>query len=224
MGDVGDVAGVSSSGNAGRPPRTAMSTQPAAGPSDEALVALIASGQADAVGLLYQRYGRPAYSLARRICGDGGIAEDAVQEAFLALWRDPGRFDPSRGGFGSWLLTLVHHKAVDAVRKESSIRRRTVSVGDGEGWNVPPGPGADQPALSSVVAREVREALARLPADQRQALALAYYGGYTQREVAAITGVPIGTVKSRMFTGVQRLRRLLQPLQADTAELFGSSQ
>jgi RNA polymerase sigma-70 factor (ECF subfamily) len=199
-----------------------MSTRPPADPPDEVLVARVGAGQAEAIEQLYQRYARPAYSLARRICGDGGIAEDAVQEAFLALWRDPGRFDPSRGGFGSWMLTLVHHKAVDAVRKESSIRRRTVPAADGEEWNVPPGPGADQAAMGSVLAGEVRDALGRLPDEQRQALALAYYGGYTQREVAAITGVPIGTVKSRMYTGVQRLRRLLMPLQLETAELFGS--
>lgn len=199
-----------------------MTTRPPADPPDETLVARVGAGQADAIGQLYERYGRPAYSLARRICGDGGIAEDAVQEAFLALWRDPGRFDPSRGSFGSWMLTLVHHKAVDAVRKESTVRRRTVPASDGDEWNVPPGPGADQAAMSSVLAGEVRDALGRLPDDQRQALALAYYGGYTQREVAAITGVPIGTVKSRMFTGVQRLRRLLMPLQLETAELFGS--
>lgn len=220
---MGDVADVSSSGSRARPPRGAMSTRPTADPPDEVLVARVGAGQSEAIGLLYERYGRPAYSLARRICGDGGIAEDAVQEAFLALWRDPGRFDPSRGSFGSWMLTLVHHKAVDAVRKESTIRRRTVPAADGEEWNAPPGPGADQAAMSSVLAGEVRDALGRLPDDQRQALALAYYGGYTQREVAAITGVPIGTVKSRMFTGVQRLRRLLMPLQLETAELFGSS-
>lgn len=195
----------------------------APGPSDERLVQRIAAGGPEAIEQIYDRYCRPAYSLARRICGDDGIAEDVVQEAFLALWRDPQRFDAARGKFGSWLLTLVHHKAVDAVRRESAIRRRTVPATDGgDEWNAPPGPGADQAALGSVVAGQVRDALGRLPDEQRQALALAYYGGYTQREVAALTGVPIGTVKSRMFTGVQRLRRLLMPLQMETADLFGT--
>jgi RNA polymerase sigma factor (sigma-70 family) len=174
------------------------------------------TGDQTALGELYDRYGRPAYSLARRICADDGIAEDVVQEVFLAFWREPRRFDPARGSFGTWLLTLVHHKSVDAVRRESAIRRRTVPAAeDGEEWSAPPGPGADQAALGAVVAGQVRDALGKLPDEQRQALTLAYYGGYTQREVATITGVPLGTVKSRMFTGVQRLRSVLAPLTGD---------
>lgn len=219
---MADVADVSSSGSPGRRPRGATSARRVLDPPDERLVALVASGDSDAIGQLYDRYSRPAYSLARRICGDDGISEDVVQEAFLALWRDPQRFDPARGSFGSWMLTLVHHKAVDAVRRESTTRRRTVPAADGgDEWNAPAGPGADQAAIGSVLAGHVRTALGRLPDEQREALALAYYGGYTQREVASITGVPIGTVKSRMFTGVQRLRRLLMPLQLDTFELYG---
>lgn len=184
---------------------------------DLRLVQRIVSGDSTALGELYDRFGRQAYSLARRICADEGIAEDVVQEAFLAFWRDPSRFDPNRGRFGTWLLTLVHHKSVDAVRRESAIRRRTVPASDdGAEWNAPPGPGADEAAIGSLVAGQVRDALGRLPAEQRQVLALAYYGGYTQREVAALTGVPLGTVKSRMFTGVARLRNLLGPALGDT--------
>lgn len=189
--------------------------------ADEALVTRIVNGDQSALGGLYDRYGRPAYSLARRICADDGIAEDVVQEVFLAFWRDPSRFDSTRGSFGTWLLTLVHHKSVDAVRRESAIRRRTVPAAeDGDEWSAPPGPGADQAALGKVVAGHVREALGGLPAEQCQALALAYYGGYTQREVAALTGVPLGTVKSRMFTGVQRLRGVLGPLLGEFATDF----
>ena len=115
---------------------------PAADPADEPLVRRVADGDQTALGELYDRYGRPAYSLARRICADDGIAEDVVQEVFLAFWRDPMRFDPQRGAFGTWLLTLVHHKSVDAVRRESAIRRRTVPAAeDGEEWSAPPGPG-----------------------------------------------------------------------------------
>ncbi len=191
-------------------------------PADDALVRRIVEGDQTALGELYDRYGRPAYSLARRICADDGIAEDVVQEVFLAFWRDPQRFDPARGTFGTWLLTLVHHKSVDAVRRESAIRRRTVpAADDGDEWSAPVGPGADQAALGKVIAGQVRDALGRLPAEQRQALALAYYGGYTQREVAALTGVPLGTVKSRMFTGVQRLRSVLGPLF--TSDLSGGA-
>lgn len=179
-------------------------------PEDLGLVQRIVAGDSTALGELYDRFGRQAYSLARRICADDGLAEDVVQEVFLTFWRDPAKFDPQRGRFGTWLLTLVHHKAVDAVRRESAIRRRTVPAAeDGAEWNAPPGPGADEDAIGAVVAGHVRDALGRLPAEQRQALALAYYGGYTQREVAAMTGVPLGTVKSRMFNGVTRLRNLL---------------
>jgi RNA polymerase sigma factor (sigma-70 family) len=186
--------------------------------ADVGLVRRIARGDSGALGELYDRFGRPAYSLARRICADDGLAEDVVQEAFLAFWKDPSRYDAAKGKFGTWLLTLVHHKSVDAVRRESAIRRRTVPASeDGEEWSAPPGPGADEDAIGSLVAGQVREALGRLPAEQRQVLALAYYGGYTQREVAALTGVPLGTVKSRMFTGIARLRNLLGPIVGEFA-------
>jgi RNA polymerase sigma factor (sigma-70 family) len=191
-------------------------------PADVQLIQQIVAGDQRALGELYDRWSKPAFSLARRVCADEGLAEDVVQEVFIAFWREPGRFDPLRGAFGSWLLTLVHHKAVDAVRRESAIRRRTVPAAeDGEEWSATPGPGADQAALGAVVAGQVRDALGRLPDEQREALALAYYGGYTQREVAALTGVPLGTVKSRMFTGVQRLRSVLGPLLGEVASDFG---
>ena len=182
----------------------------AEGPSDAELVRRLRDADGAALSQLYQRFGRPCYSLARRICADEGLAEDVVQEVFLTLWRDPTRFDPSRGGFATWLLTLIHHKAVDAVRRESTIRRRMVATPEaGEDWSPTPVPGADQAALARVAAGQVRAALHRLPVEQRQVLALAYFGGHTQREIAVLTGVPLGTVKSRMFTAVQRLRSLL---------------
>ena len=191
-------------------------------PADVQIIQRVVAGDQQALGELYDRWSKPAFSLARRVCADEGLAEDVVQEVFIAFWREPGRFDPARGAFSSWLLTLVHHKAVDAVRRESAIRRRTVPAAeDGEEWSVAPGPGADQAALGAVVAGQVRDALGRLPNEQREALALAYYGGYTQREVATLTGVPLGTVKSRMFTGVQRLRSVLGPLLGEVASDFG---
>ena len=222
MAEVGDTPETSDEPLRPVPPpsprRRSTPTRPQ-DPLDEVLVRRIVDGDQVALGTLYDRYSRPAYSLARRICADEGLAEDVVQEVFLAFWRNPERFDTARGAFGSWLLTLVHHKSVDAVRRESAIRRRTVPAAeDGEEWSAPPGPGADQAALGAVVAGQVRDALGKLPDEQRQALTLAYYGGYTQREVATITGVPLGTVKSRMFTGVQRLRSVLAPLTGD----FGS--
>lgn len=188
------------------PPVSSM----AEGPSDAELVRRLGDADGAALSQLYQRFGRSCYSLARRICADEGLAEDVVQEVFLTLWRDPTRFDPSRGGFATWLLTLIHHKAVDAVRRESTIRRRMVTAPEaGEDWSPTPVPGADQAAMTRVAASQVRAALHRLPLEQRQVLALAYFGGHTQREIAVLTGVPLGTVKSRMFTAVQRLRSLL---------------
>jgi RNA polymerase sigma factor (sigma-70 family) len=204
-----------------RAPRTPVGGR-GSDPADEQIIRRVVAGDQRALGELYDRWSKLAFSLARRVCADEGLAEDVVQEVFIAFWREPGRFDPSRGAFGSWLLTLVHHKAVDAVRRESAIRRRTVPAAeDGEEWSAIPGPGADQAALGAVVAGQVRDALGRLPDEQREALALAYYGGYTQREVATLTGVPLGTVKSRMFTGVQRLRSALGPLLGDVASDFG---
>ena len=200
-----------------RGPETAPGPPDAA--PDASLLEAIVLRTPGALEALYGRFGRPAYSLARRICVDTALAEDVVQEVFLAVWNNPERFDASRGSVASWLLTLVHHRAVDAVRREATRRRHTVAPSeDGEEWNVPPGPGADGAALDAVVAGHVRHALQQLPAEQREALALAYYGGYTQREVASIAGVPLGTVKSRMFTGVKRLRVLLDPHVNDEEE------
>jgi len=194
----------------GAPEPSAPVPNPAEGPSDAELVRRLGNADGTALSQLYQRFGRPCYSLARRICADEGLAEDVVQEVFLTLWRDPGRYDPSRGGFATWLLTLIHHKAVDAVRRESTLRRRMVAAPEaGEDWSPTPVPGADQAAIARVAARQVRTALHRLPHEQRQVLALAYFGGHTQREIAVLIGVPLGTVKSRMFTAVQRLRSLL---------------
>ncbi len=179
------------------------------GPCDAELVRRLGDADRAALSQLYQRFGRPCYSLARRICADEGLAEDVVQEVFLTLWREPTRFDPSRGDFATWLLTLIHHRAVDTVRKETPIRRRVVTAEAGEDWSPTPVPGADAAAMARVAVGQVRAALHRLPVEQRRVLALTYFGGHTQREIAVLTGVPLGTVKSRTFAAVQRLRLLL---------------
>ncbi|MHC1563267.1 RNA polymerase sigma factor [Actinomycetospora sp. C-140] len=193
--------------------------------ADAALLEHLARADATALDALYARYGRPAYSLARRICADDGMAEDVVQEVFLALWRDPQRFDAGRGTVASWLMTLVHHKAVDAVRREATRRRHhptTAEPDEGLAGRTAADPSAARQALGAVLGEQVRSALRRLPTEQRTALGLAYYGGYSQREVASLTGVPIGTVKSRMFAGVARLRVLLGPvLGASAADVLG---
>ncbi len=205
-------------------PAVAGGTGPDVDVTDADLVARLLDSDASALDGLYGRHGRAAFSLARRICADESLAEDVVQEVFLVLWRDPGRYDRDRGTVVSWLLTLTHHKAVDAVRREATRRRHHVPTEEPDETLTAAQPSADRAALGSVIAEHVRAALRHLPSEQRQALGLAYYGGYTQREVASITGVPIGTVKSRMFTGVAKLRVLLAPVLGTSGlELLGDT-
>jgi RNA polymerase sigma factor (sigma-70 family) len=180
--------------------------------SDEALVALVARGDEDALAELYDRYGRTAYGLARRILRDGALAEDAVQEALLALWRTAHRFVPERARASTWLLTLVHRRAVDTVRREQ--RRRAEPL---DGAPEPAGAGADDDALLRFERERVQAALAQLPDTQREALELAYFGGFTQAELADRLGQPLGTIKSRMFSGLRRLAELLGDLEQEDA-------
>lgn len=185
-----------------------------AGRSDDAhgadLLRRIAEGDADAVDGLYDLFGRRAYSLARRVLADDTLAEDVVQEVFLSIWRNPAAFDPRRAGVASWLLAMVHHKAVDAVRREETHRRRQTAAADDLRLDEPVrARDVQDDALDGLAAQQVRGALGELPDAQREALTLAYYGGYTQREVAALTGVPLGTVKTRMLAGMRKLRGVL---------------
>ena len=186
-------------------------TRPARPPErsspDADLLRRIAAGDAGAVDDLYERFRRPAFALARRILADDTLAEDVIQEVFLSVWRDPGAFDGRRGTFASWLMAMVHHKAVDAVRREESQRRRQTLAEDDLVLSAPNSTyDVEEEAWSRSVAERVRAALGDLPDSQREALTLAYYGGYTQREVAALTGAPLGTVKTRMLAGMRRLK------------------
>src|SRR6266508_6523241 len=140
------------------------------------------------------------------------VAEDAVQEAFLQVWRGAGSYRPERAKASTWLLTFVHRRAVDLVRREE--RRRTEPS---ESLADPAGPGADEEADLGSRQQIVRAALRSLPSEQRQAIERAYYGGLTQSEVAARLGQPLGTIKSRMFTGLDRLRSLLAEAGFDHA-------
>ena len=170
----------------------------------------IRAGDRSAVDELYERFRRPAFALARRILADDTLAEDVLQEVFLSVWRDPAAFDRGRGSVASWLLAVVHHKAVDAVRREESQRRRQAQAEDEMALDAPMATrDVEEDAWSRVVAEQVRTAMGVLSATQREALTLAYYGGYTQREVAALTGTPLGTVKTRMLAGMRRLRQEL---------------
>ncbi len=177
--------------------------------SDEALVALVARGDEDALGELYDRQGRIAYGLALRILRDERLAEDAVQEAFLAVWKSAVSFRAERAKASTWILTLVHRRAVDLVRREE---RRRVEPLDDElaarlGGDAAP---TEEAAWLRFERERVQAALAQLPDNQREALELAYYGGFSQSELAQRLGVPLGTIKSRMFAGLTRLRELLE--------------
>jgi RNA polymerase sigma-70 factor (ECF subfamily) len=185
--------------------------QRADGEDDRALVARVTAGDGAALEALYRRYGRPCYGLARRILTDDQFAQDVVQEVFLTVWRDASRFDPARGAFSSWLLSMTHHKAVDAVRREETLRKRRTSSDVLED-SVSDAPPVDDEVWSLLRRSRVREALALLPDPQREALTLAYFGGYTQREIAGLTDTPLGTVKTRMLAGMRRLREALDEI------------
>jgi RNA polymerase sigma-70 factor (ECF subfamily) len=172
--------------------------------SDEALVALAARSEQSALAELYDRYGRTAYGLAFRILRDQALAEDAVQEAFLTVWRTASRFVPERGKASTWILTLVHRRAVDVVRREQ--RRHADSL---DRAPEPAVEGVEEDAWLRFQRERVQEALRNLPDAQREALELAYYGGFSQSELAERLGQPLGTIKSRMFTGLSRMRELL---------------
>jgi RNA polymerase sigma factor (sigma-70 family) len=172
--------------------------------TDEDLLAAVARSDEAALGELYDRFGGVAYGLAMRVLRDGALAEDAVQEAFLQVWRSAGTFRPERAKASTWLLTFVHRRAVDLVRREERRRTEpTISAPE------PTEPGADEGAEIRSRREIVQDALRRLPSEQREAIELAYYGGLTQSELAERLGQPLGTIKSRMFTGLQRLRVLL---------------
>jgi RNA polymerase sigma factor (sigma-70 family) len=176
---------------------------------DGELVELVAQKDAGALEALYERYGRPAYSLARRILTEETLAQDVVQEVFLSLWRDARRFDAGRGTVATYLLSMTHHRAVDVVRREENLRRWRTSD-EGLELEADPKMRVEDEVLTSERRAEVRAALGELPAAQREALLLAYFGGYTQREVAALVGVPLGTVKTRMAAGMRKMKAALR--------------
>lgn len=165
------------------------------GASDGVLVRRLATGDHGALEALYDRYGRTAFALACRVSGDPVTAEQVVREVFLELWREPGRYDPDRGALPHRLLASTHRRAVAAARQHGGVRPPTAEP-DGA-----PGTGEH--------GRRVQAALAGLPPPEREAVALAYFTGWTQREIAEQTGAPVSAVQSRMLAGMRRLRQLL---------------
>jgi RNA polymerase sigma-70 factor, ECF subfamily len=176
--------------------------------ADRAVLVRLADGELDALEDLYDRYKTMAFSIAYRITNDTTMAEDVVQDAFLGAWRNAARYVEGRGSVKTWLLSIVHHRAIDAIRR----RRPTTELPDLE---VPPPAAFTLPDVwaevaSGLDADTVREALGVLSDVQREAIELAYFGGLTQQEIAVRTNTPLGTVKSRMRLGLLAMRRSLE--------------
>lgn len=171
---------------------------------DAELLVRVNGGDETALEALYTRYGKACFALARRILDDHQLAEDVVQQVFTALWKGSG-YDSRRGAVSTWLMSVTHHKAVDILRREGPRRQRLASE-QALLEVAAAGPGPADEAWARMRAQRTREALKTLPAEQREVLLLAYYGGYTQTETADLTGLPLGTVKSRTLTALRRLR------------------
>jgi RNA polymerase sigma-70 factor (ECF subfamily) len=171
----------------------------------------LTEGDREAFDELYRRYAGFAYGLAYRITSNTALAQDAVHDAFLAIWRAPEAFDPARGPFRTFLLALVHHRAVDTVRREERLRARGERAANLE-------PLASEDIADAVTERsylgvrrqQVRDALTTLSPEQRQVLEMAYFGGRTQVEIAEELGIPLGTVKTRTFAALRKLRSALE--------------
>jgi RNA polymerase sigma-70 factor, ECF subfamily len=176
--------------------------------ADRAVLSRLADGELDALGDLYDRYKTMAFSIAYRITNDATLAEDVVQEAFLGAWRNAARYVEGRGSVKTWLLAIVHHRAIDAVRR----RKPTTELPDVE--SPPPTafrlPDVWAEVAAGLDAETVRDALGVLSDVQREAIELAYFGGLTQQEIADRTATPLGTVKSRMRLGLLAMRRTLE--------------
>ena len=182
---------------------------------DLALAHRLQSGDRSAFDDLYRRYARPAFGLALRITGQEPLAEDVVHDAFMALWRAPEAYDPARGPFRTFFLSLVHHRAVDVVRREERLRRRTeraMNLEDDEGEDVAEGVVED--AWLAVRRKEVRRAIETLSPDQRKVVEMAYFGGFTQARIAEDLGIPLGTVKTRTLAAMRKLRHVLHEDEA----------
>ncbi|MBI2773392.1 MAG: sigma-70 family RNA polymerase sigma factor [Chloroflexi bacterium] len=173
---------------------------------DHDLVEALAGRDLSALSDLYDRYGRIAYTLAYRILGEPEGAEDVVQDAFLSAWRGAGTFKRERGNARSWLLSIVHHRAVDILRRKTAFRPAPLEAAGETAADTD----TAEEAARNVEGGTVRAVLATLPEAQRRTIELAYFGGYTQSELAGLMGVPLGTVKGRMRIGLQKMRRVLE--------------
>jgi RNA polymerase sigma-70 factor, ECF subfamily len=174
------------------------------GAADNSLVSAIRSGDEKAMAMLYDRYSPIVYSVALRVLGDTGAAEDVLQEVFMQLWRNPGGFDSSRGNLAAWLAVISRNRAIDAIRK----RRPDTDIADVI-VSVEPDLAGDAERARAM--EKVRGALGAMPSAQRSALEMAYFEGLTHTEIAAKTGEPLGTIKTRIRAGLLALRKAFNP-------------
>lgn len=176
--------------------------------ADEDLMALAQSGDPRAFELIYDRHGSPAFSLAYRIAGDRNVAEDIAQEAFLSIWRTRVRYDAKRASVRTWILGIVHHRAIDVLRRNQvHDRRRSSAEGIEERHEA--AELTEVEAARREESRTVRRALTTLPPEQTRVIELAYYGGFSTTQIAEMLDAPLGTVKGRMRLGLDKLRREL---------------
>jgi RNA polymerase sigma-70 factor (ECF subfamily) len=178
------------------------------GLADEELMELVGAGDARAFEVIFDRHAGAGYSLAMRMCGRRALAEDIVQDAFLSLWRSGAGYDRARGSVRSWVLSAVHNRAVDALRRTGAKAGRDVSD-EGIAERLPAREATDAEVERRDESRRVRSALDELPADQRQVIELAYFGGLSHSQIAEMLELPPGTVKGRMRLGLTKMRSAL---------------
>jgi RNA polymerase sigma-70 factor (ECF subfamily) len=181
--------------------------------ADEEVMQLVRTGDPRAFELLYDRHGGAAFSLAYRMVGKQAPAEDVVQEAFLSIWRSRQRYDKTRGSVRTWVLGIVHNRAVDGLRRSTVHDRRRETLDIVEERHEAR-ERTDVEVARREEARSVRGALNTLPDEQRQTIELAYFGGFTQNEIAKLLEEPLGTVKGRMRLGLDKMRRQLEEVVA----------
>lgn len=178
---------------------------------DDELVRRMGRGEVDALAVLYNRYARVVYSFAVRIVGDGAVAEEVLQEAFTRSWQQAGRFELAKGSYASWLLSITHNLAIDEVRKRQRRPQRAdlVDIDDVLRGEIDTTADVEEAVEASELRERVQRAMDGLPLPQRRVIELAYFGGLTQREIAALLNEPLGTIKTRMRLGMQKLKELL---------------
>ena len=174
--------------------------------ADEELMPLIGEKDPKAFEVFYDRHGGAAFSLAYRIVGERAAAEDVTQEAFISIWRSGARFDRTRGSVRSWMLGIVRNRAIDALRSKAGRAPKLDFDDDSILEQRPAREQTEEQALRHETAQEVRGALVGLPGEQSRVLELAYFGGFSQSEIAEMLGVPLGTVKGRMRLGLEKVR------------------